>query len=120
MKTIKSLSILFLLFIQPVFAQLEPSNTNIFTSKLKEAIRNDNYSYLEEFFTKNPNLINERFDGKSLIIHSAILNKPEMIRLFFTLGVDINTRCEEGYSPEEHAMYNNSINALAEIIVIKA
>mgnify|MGYP003330864326 CR=1 FL=1 len=60
-------------------------------------------------------------DGKPLIIHAAILDKPEMILLLATYGaMIIDPICEDGKNIMEYAQEHNSILAQAQIIVIRA
>ncbi|MGB1979559.1 MAG: ankyrin repeat domain-containing protein [Flavobacteriales bacterium] len=125
MKLFKSFLIPLTLMIQPVFAQQFNNDSNVeyhslYDNPLVTAIQNEDYNYVEKIIKNNQYLIDKRINGKTLIIHAATMNKPEMIRLLYDLGADINLRCEEGYSPEEHANFKKSFNALAEIIVIKA
>lgn len=125
MKLLKSFLLPLSLMIQPVLAQQFDNDLNVdyhslYNTPLITAIQNEDFNYVEKIITNNQSLIDKRINGKTLIIHAAIMNKPEMVRLLYTLGADITLRCEEGYSPEEHANFNKSINALAEIIVIKA
>ena len=85
------------------------------------AIQNDNYNYIE--FVINQGLLSPKtfVNGKPLIIHAAILDKPEMILLLASYGaMIIDPICEEGKNIMEHAQENNSILAQAQIIVIRA
>ena len=85
------------------------------------AIQNDNYNYIE--FAINQGVLNPKtfVDGKPLIIHAAILNKPEMILLLASYGaMIIDPICNEGKNIMEHAQENNSILAQAQIILIRA
>lgn len=89
-------------------------------TKILYAIKNEGYTYLEEALFYGIIDPNHLINGKPIISYACIYNKPEMVRLFYVNGADLNLRCIEGYLPEEHAQINNAINALAEIIVIKA
>ena len=85
------------------------------------AIQNDDYNYIE--FVINQGLLSPKtfVNGKPLIIHAAILDKPEMILLLASYGaMIIDPICEEGKNIMEHAQENNSILAQAQIIVIRA
>ena len=85
------------------------------------AIESDNYVYIESVI--NQGLLSPKtfVDGKPLIIHVAILNKPEMILLLASYGAMImDPICEEGKNIMEHAQENNSYLAQAQIIVIRA
>ena len=85
------------------------------------AIQSDNYAYIESAI--NNGLLSPRtmVDGKPLIIHAAILDKPEMILLLAKYGaMIIDPICEEGKNIMEYAQEYNSILAQAQIIVIRA
>ena len=85
------------------------------------AIQSDNYAYIESAI--NNGLLSPRtmVDGKPLIIHAAILDKPEMILLLATYGaMIIDPICEDGKNIMEYAQEHNSILAQAQIIVIRA
>ena len=85
------------------------------------AIQSDNYAYIESAI--NNGLLSPRtmVDGKPLIIHAAILDKPEMILLLATYGaMIIDPICEDGKNIMEYAQEYNSILAQAQIIVIRA
>jgi ankyrin repeat protein len=54
------------------------------------------------------------------LIHACIYDKPEMVLLLLNKGASLNLPCDNGFTPEEHARINNSIYALAQIIIVKA
>ena len=94
-------------------------NNNL-EAQVLEAISNDNYQFIE---TKLDNYIidpNAKINGKTLLIHACIYDKPEMVLLLLNKGASLNLPCDNGFTPEEHARINNSIYALAQIIIIKA
>ena len=102
---------------------LSLNENNLLSSEEKAliAIGNNNYAYIE--LAINQGLLNPKtfVDGKPLIIHAAILNKPEMILLLASYGaMIIDPICEEGKNIMEHAQENNSILAQAQIIIIRA
>ena len=41
-----------------------------------------------------------------------------MVRLLYSYGADPTQRCNQGHSPQEHAIAQNAFQAAAEIIVI--
>jgi hypothetical protein len=85
------------------------------------AIQNDNYTYIESVINQGFLSPKTVVDGKPLIIHAAILDKPEMILLLASYGaMIIDPICEEGKNIMEYAQENNSILAQAQIIVIRA
>ena len=118
----KKLSLYLLLFTM-VLSHAQENKPNSFTvnaSTFVSAIDNDEYELVEHYLKNRLIPVNMFYEGKTFIIHACIKNKPEMIRLLVRHGADITLRCEEGFLPEEHAKRNDSIHALAEIIVIKA
>ena len=85
------------------------------------AIKSENYVYIESAI--NQGLLNPKtvVNGKPLIIHAAIHDKPEMILLLASYGaMIIDPICEEGKNIMEYARENNSILAQAQIIIIRA
>lgn len=85
------------------------------------AIQNDNYTYIESVINQGFLSPKTVVDGKPLIIHAAILDKPEMILLLASYGAMImDPICEEGKNIMEYAQENNSYLAQAQIIIIRA
>ena len=85
------------------------------------AIQSDNYAYIESAINNGLLSPKTMVDGKPLIIHAAILDKPEMILLLATYGaMIIDPICEDGKNIMEYAQEYNSILAQAQIIVIRA
>ena len=85
------------------------------------AIQTDNYTYIESAIIDGLLSPKTLVNGKPLIIHAAIQNKPEMILLLASYGaMIIDPVCEKGKSIMEYAKENNSILAQAQIIVIRA
>ena len=85
------------------------------------AIKSENYVYIESAI--NQGLLNPKtlVNGKPLIIHAAIHDKPEMILLLASYGaMIIDPVCEEGKNIMEYAQESNSILAQAQIIIIRA
>ena len=81
------------------------------------------HRHLENVHVRNQGHLSPKtvIDGKPLIIHAAILDKPEMILLLATYGaMTIDPVCEEGKNIMEYAQENNSILAQAQIIIIRA
>lgn len=89
-------------------------------SQLLKAISNDNYQFIETNINNSNIDANAKINGKTLLIHACIYDKPEMILLLLNKGASLNLPCDNGLTPEEHARLNNSIYALAQIIIIKA
>ena len=85
------------------------------------AIQSDNYAYIESAINNGLLSPKTMVDGKPLIIHAAILDKPEMILFLATYGaMIIDPICEDGKNIMEYAQEYNSILAQAQIIVIRA
>lgn len=53
--------------------------------RVLEAIRNDDYKFVELAFVSGQIDVNEYYNGKTYLIYASIYNKPEMVRLLFTL-----------------------------------
>ena len=125
-----TLSLLFILFlgssVQTGYAQpnqvfySEISSQAELSERVLEAIRNDDYKFVELAFKSGQIDVNDYYNGKTYLIYASMYDKPEMVRLLFTLGADILKRCDQGYLPIEHAKHNQAIYARAELIVLQA
>ena len=98
----------------------EISSPDELSERVLEAIRNDDYKFVELAFVSGRMDVNDYYNGKTYLIYASIYNKPEMVRLLFTLGADILKRCDQGYLPIEHAKHHQAIYARAELIVLQA
>ena len=85
------------------------------------AVQKENYEYIEKLIETAVISPRMKVNGKPLIIHAAIHDKPEMILLLATYGAMlIEPVCDDGKDIMEYAKENNSIRAQAQIIIIKA
>ena len=85
------------------------------------AVQTENYEYIEKLLETGVISSRMKVNGKPLIIHAAIHDKPEMILLLAKYGAMlIEPLCDDGKDIMEYAKENNSIRAQAQIIVIKA
>ena len=85
------------------------------------AVQTENYEYIEKLLETGVISSKMKVNGKPLIIHAAIHDKPEMILLLATYGAMlIEPLCDDGKDIMEYAKQNNSIRAQAQIIIIKA
>ena len=85
------------------------------------AVQTENYEYIEKLLETGVISSRMKVNGKPLIIHAAIHDKPEMILLLATYGAMlIEPLCDDGKDIMEYAKENNSIRAQAQIIIIKA
>ena len=85
------------------------------------AVQTENYEYIEKLLATGVISSRMKVNGKPLIIHAAIHDKPEMILLLATYGAMlIEPICDDGKDIMEYAKENNSIRAQAQIIIIKA
>ena len=85
------------------------------------AVQTENYEYIEKLLESGVISSRMKVNGKPLIIHAAIHDKPEMILLLATYGAMlIEPLCDDGKDIMEYAKENNSIRAQAQIIIIKA
>ena len=89
--------------------------------KTLKAVQTENYEYIEKLLETGVISSRMKVNGKPLIIHAAIHDKPEMILLLATYGAMlIEPLCDDGKDIMEYAKENNSIRAQAQIIIIKA
>ena len=89
--------------------------------ELLMAVQTENYEYIEKLLETGVISSRMKVNGKPLIIHAAIHDKPEMILLLAKYGAMlIEPLCDDGKDIMEYAKENNSIRAQAQIIVIKA
>ena len=90
-------------------------------NKTLMAVQTENYEYIEKLLETGVISSRMKVNGKPLIIHAAIHDKPEMILLLATYGAMlIEPLCDDGKDIMEYAKENNSIRAQAQIIIIKA
>ena len=89
--------------------------------KTLKAVQTENYEYIEKLLETGVISSRMKVNGKPLIIHAAIHDKPEMILLLATYGAMlIEPLCDDGKDIMEYAKEYNSIRAQAQIIIIKA
>tara|TARA_X000000950_G_scaffold97017_2_gene122571 strand:+ start:52 stop:447 length:396 start_codon:yes stop_codon:yes gene_type:complete len=85
------------------------------------AIQTEDYTYIEKVINLGVLSPKAVVNGKPLIIHAAILDKPEMILLLASYGAMISDPvCEDGKNIMEYAVENKAIHAQAQIIMIRA
>ena len=85
------------------------------------SIQTEDYAYMEQLLKSGDISSRMTVNGKPLIIHAAIHDKPEMILLLATYGAMlVDPICEEGKDIMEYAKEYNAIHAQAQIIIIKA
>lgn len=118
----KALSFIFLsCMITFTHAQIDPIENSISSDSLfVEAIKKENYKQLQSLLEEGKVNVNHHYKGKTFVIYACIFNKPEMVRFLYDHGADIGIRCKDGHLPKDHAMANNAIHALSELIIIKA
>tara|TARA_B100000965_G_C19125217_1_gene555026 strand:- start:69 stop:464 length:396 start_codon:yes stop_codon:yes gene_type:complete len=89
--------------------------------KTLKAVQTENYEYIKKLLETGVISSRMKVNGKPLIIHAAIHDKPEMILLLAIYGAMlIEPVCDDGKNIMEYAKENNSIRAQAQIIIIKA
>jgi ankyrin repeat protein len=93
---------------------------NKFENEIINAIKSDDYDYFITSFSEGGLDVNQIIKGKTLLIYASIFNKPEMINLLISQGAFFSSECDDGYTAMDHAIKNNSIKAIAELIVISA
>lgn len=93
---------------------------NNLEAQLVDAVANQDYVFVEKAIDTNLIDANTKINGKTLLIYACIYDQAEMVLLLLNKGAALDVPCELGYTPEEHAVMNNSIYALAQIIIVKA
>ena len=110
-----------------LFVILNLSNASSATTKLAndynniivEGIIKNDYKVVSDLLSKR--LINSRsvVDGKPLLIHAVINDKPDMVNLLIRYGAQPYADfCNEGYNAHEWAVKSQSYYARAELIVV--
>ena len=85
------------------------------------SIQTEDYAYMAQRRKSGNISARMTVNGKPLIIHAAIHDKPEMILLLATYGAMlVDPICEEGKDIMEYAKEYNAIHAQAQIIIIKS
>lgn len=86
--------------------------------KFLKAIQAEDYETVEQFLVDELIDLKGFYKDKTFLIHACISNKAEMVRLLYSYGADPTQRCNQGHSPQEHAIAQNAFQAAAEIVVI--
>tara|TARA_B100000900_G_C20514492_1_gene689468 strand:+ start:897 stop:1262 length:366 start_codon:yes stop_codon:yes gene_type:complete len=84
------------------------------------AIENSNFNYFIKQFQNNKLKVNQRIEGKTILILASIYDNPEMIRFLIQNGAHFNGECSKGFDAIYYAKIHKSYYALAELIVLKA
>ena len=91
---------------------------DVYKRQVEGIIKND-YKVVSDLLSKR--LINSRsvVDGKPLLIHAVINDKPDMVNLLIRYGAQPYADfCNEGYNAHEWAVKSQSYYARAELIVV--
>ena len=92
---------------------------NDYNNIIVEGIIKNDYKVVSDLLSKR--LINSRsvVDGKPLLIHAVINDKPDMVNLLIRYGAQpYADLCSEGYNAHEWAVKSKSYYARAELIVV--
>lgn len=92
---------------------------NDYNNIIVEGIIKNDYKVVSDLLSKR--LINSRsvVDGKPLLIHAVINDKPDMVNLLIRYGAQSYADfCNEGYNAHEWAVKSQSYYARAELIVV--
>jgi ankyrin repeat protein len=92
---------------------------NDYNNIMVEGIIKNDYKVVSDLLSKR--LINSRsvVDGKPLLIHAVINDKPDMVNLLIRYGAQPYADfCNEGYNAHEWAVKSQSYYARAELIVV--
>ena len=93
---------------------------NNLETKLLDAVAHEDYIFVEQAIDTNLITPNKKIEGKTLLIYACIYDKAEMVLLLLNKGAALEMPCDEGLTAEEYAIINNSIHALAQIIIVKS
>jgi ankyrin repeat protein len=92
---------------------------NDYNNIIVEGIIKNDYKVVSDLLSNR--LINSRsvVDGKPLLIHAVINDKPDMVNLLIRYGAQPYADfCNEGYNAHEWAVKSQSYYARAELIVV--
>ena len=92
---------------------------NDYNNIIVEGIIKNDYKVVSDLLSKR--LVNSRsvVDGKPLLIHAVINDKPDMVNLLIRYGAQPYADfCNEGYNAHEWAVKSQSYYARAELIVV--
>ncbi len=92
---------------------------NYYNNIIVEGIIKNDYKVVSDLLSKR--LVNSRsvVDGKPLLIHAVINDKPDMVNLLIRYGAQPYADfCNEGYNAHEWAVKSQSYYARAELIVV--
>lgn len=92
---------------------------NDYNNIIVEGIIKNDYKVVSDLLSKR--LINSRsvVDGKPLLIHAVINDKPDMVNLLIRYGAQPYADfCNEDYNAHEWAVKSQSYYARAELIVV--
>ena len=113
---------LFLIYtLMNVFSNV-PAEVNIEISAetVITAIAKDDFEFMESALKQRLLNPNQRYNGKTLLIHAVLHDKAEMVNLLVARGARLDIPGDEGLTPMEYAQKIQAIHALAELIVIAA
>ncbi len=92
---------------------------NDYNNIIVEGIIKNDYKVVSDLLSNR--LINSRsvVDGKPLLIHAVINDKPDMVNLLIRYGAQPYADfCNEGYNAHEWAVKSQSYYARAELIIV--
>lgn len=116
----KIFCLLTILSLQFQFANQESFvKVNDYNQIIIKEIINNNYKVVNDLLSKR--LINSRsvVDGKPLLIHAVINDRPDMVNLLIRFGAQpYADYCDEGFNAHEWAVKSESYYARAELIVV--
>lgn len=84
-----------------------------------ESIKSNDYNSVKELLSNRFISASLIVDGKPLLVHAVINDKPDMVNLLIRYGAQPYTDyCDQGYNALEWAIKSESYYARAELIVI--
>tara|TARA_B100001996_G_C18666335_1_gene595023 strand:- start:2066 stop:2428 length:363 start_codon:yes stop_codon:yes gene_type:complete len=120
MKSTAALILSFIFSIHLFSAEKGFTIDTISVTKITSAIENNDYTFFENAFKTKTLNVNQKINGKTLLIYASILDKPEMVNFLIQNGANLKTLCVNGFNAFQYAKKNKSHYALAELIVISA
>jgi|TARA_B110000503_G_scaffold24010_1_gene37737 hypothetical protein len=119
MKNIFLFLLFFNTFINANFDTLRTIQIVELNEQVIESIKSNDYNSVKELLSNRFISASLIVDGKPLLVHAVINDKPDMVNLLIRYGAQPYTDyCDQGYNALEWAIKSESYYARAELIVI--
>jgi hypothetical protein len=118
MKNIFLFLLFFNTFINANFDTLRTIQIVELNEQVIESIKSNDYNSVKELLSNRFISASLIVDGKPLLVHAVINDKPDMVNLLIRYGAQPYTDyCDQGYNALEWAIKSESYYARAELIV---